>query len=396
MNPRDGRSGGGGGTRSRLSRRRRRRARLRQRSGLKRRRGRGLRTVTAMAVVAGGGEAALVPLDVQPATVPKSGIGVRRRAAWGAAAAVFLISAASLAYVYQPWHSRAGQAPAEIAAVPAGADGGTEAGQGEASGAPAGEAGVPRNGAAVLNTSAQIAGRASANRKRGESAVREPSGTEAQKTQADGAASLTKAGGGGSAGAAPVSRASTNLPGAATAVPTDADGAQPPKDRVEGARAADVSRAPRVENLHPETTAERAATGGGPAAQIETAAMVSKVSAPSGFGPSAAPTATGDVPRSSAGRTEIAPPTIAVALISAPSATYPQQARQLGVEGQVVIQATVNKSGTVTSTRVMGGPFLLRQSAQDAVMRRRYKPYLLHGDPTEFQTMVTLNYKLSK
>ncbi len=68
----------------------------------------------------------------------------------------------------------------------------------------------------------------------------------------------------------------------------------------------------------------------------------------------------------------------------------------MNVQGAVVIRATVDKTGKVTSMQVVNGPMPLQQSAKEAVGRRRYKPFLLHGSPTEFQTLVTLNYKLAK
>ncbi len=322
---------------------------------------------------------------------------------WGAAAAVFLVAAGSLGYVYQPWHFGAREAVAEGASASA-AGGKTEVAQG---GAPAGSA-VPvsgaiaggrlPNGGAASSVPAD-AGRASAIGRRSESGARP--GAQAGGAKTDGAASGTARGGG-----------ATSIPGAILTLPqttavvrtplpadgTAADAArsrtEPPKDRVEGARAADVAKAPRLENLHPEGSAGGVA--GGTPAHVEPAAMVSRASAPLAGGPSAGAAAAADVPRSTIGRPEVGASTLVVSVISAPQPIYPQQARQSGIEGKVIVQATVDKSGTVTSARVVDGPFLLRQSAQDAVLRRRYKPYLLHGDPAEFQTLVTLNYKLAK
>ena len=186
-----------------------------------------------------------------------------------------------------------------------------------------------------------------------------------------------------------------------------------PKNRVEGTRAEDTSRVARVENLHPDNLTDRPAAGSGPAAHVETAGLATAGGPASGTGgpvptgapapasgsagvPTAAATGGGDVPRTTVGRPELKPAGTGGTVISGPAPIYPQQARQLGLEGQVVIRATVNKVGAVTGVQVVNGPVLLQQSAQDAVRRRRYKPFLLRGEPVEFQTMVTLNYRLGK
>ncbi len=197
-------------------------------------------------------------------------------------------------------------------------------------------------------------------------------------------------------------------------------------DRVAGARAADAPRPVRVENLHPEDATERTAgVGGGGATHLETASTTAKESAPVATGSAAVPgpagasgasvssaasgaaaptrtagaggttVAAADVPRMPAGRNELVP-TTGGTVLSAPAPIYPQQAMQMNVQGAVVIRATVDKTGKVTSMQVVNGPMPLQQSAKEAVGRRRYKPFLLHGSPTEFQTLVTLNYKLAK
>lgn len=230
-----------------------------------------------------------------------------------------------------------------------------------------------------------------------------------------------------SAVAPPVLPASAAMSGAAPSGAVEApsnqvvavQGEAAPRNRVEGARAEDPSRVARVENLHPEDSTERAAGGSGPSAHGETAGLATTGAlaptgtlAPRAGGPAAAKAPLGpsasagvpvgaggggrDVPRTTVGRPELTPVGTGGTVISAPSPIYPQQARQLGLEGQVVIRATVNRAGAVTGIQVINGPVLLQQSAQDAVRRRRYKPFLVRGEPVEFQTMVTLIYRLGK
>lgn len=183
------------------------------------------------------------------------------------------------------------------------------------------------------------------------------------------------------------------------------------KNRVEGARAEDPARGTRVENLHPDDSGTRPATvGGGMLARVETSASspatLASSNAPAGAkatpSVSAESPSTGtpgggrDVPRASVGRPELTAATIGGTVISAPSPIYPQQTRQMRVEGNVTVRALVDKTGAVKGLQVVDGPGLLRQSAEEAVKRRRYKPLMLHGEAVEFQTMVTLNYKLAR
>jgi protein TonB len=73
---------------------------------------------------------------------------------------------------------------------------------------------------------------------------------------------------------------------------------------------------------------------------------------------------------------------------------YPQQARQLRIEGAVQLEATISKEGNVSNVKVLGGHPILARSASDAVKQWKYKPYLLNGQPVEIDTQITVNFKL--
>ncbi len=73
---------------------------------------------------------------------------------------------------------------------------------------------------------------------------------------------------------------------------------------------------------------------------------------------------------------------------------YPKQARARKVQGTVVLEAIVNKKGTVDSLQLVSGDSLLAQAAADAVKQWKYKPYFHNGEPTEFQTRITIDFKL--
>lgn len=82
--------------------------------------------------------------------------------------------------------------------------------------------------------------------------------------------------------------------------------------------------------------------------------------------------------------------------ISGPSPEYPEEAKKAGIEGTIVLKATINKEGTVENLVVVSGPKELQKSALDAVRQWTYKPYLLNGEPIEVQTTVNVIYSLAK
>lgn len=73
---------------------------------------------------------------------------------------------------------------------------------------------------------------------------------------------------------------------------------------------------------------------------------------------------------------------------------YPPIAREMGVEGTVILQASISRTGTIENLRVVSGPELLRRAAIDAVSQWRYRPYLLNGEPVEVETTVNVRFTL--
>jgi protein TonB len=75
---------------------------------------------------------------------------------------------------------------------------------------------------------------------------------------------------------------------------------------------------------------------------------------------------------------------------------YPAIAVAARVQGTVVLQATISKTGTIENLRVAGGPAMLQQAAADAVKTWRYRPYLLDGEPVEVETTINVIFTLSR
>ena len=75
---------------------------------------------------------------------------------------------------------------------------------------------------------------------------------------------------------------------------------------------------------------------------------------------------------------------------------YPPEAQKARIQGKVVLDAVIGKTGHVENLKVVSGPNELQQSAMDAVRQWTYKPYLLNGEPIEVKTTIQVIYTLAK
>jgi protein TonB len=73
---------------------------------------------------------------------------------------------------------------------------------------------------------------------------------------------------------------------------------------------------------------------------------------------------------------------------------YPEQALKAGLQGAVVLQAWIDKDGSIRDLKLVDGSLLLGQAAVKAVKQWRYKPYVRNGVAVEAETYVTVNFRL--
>jgi TonB family protein len=73
---------------------------------------------------------------------------------------------------------------------------------------------------------------------------------------------------------------------------------------------------------------------------------------------------------------------------------YPRIAQSARVQGVVIIEATIDRRGMVTETRVLRSVPLLDQAALDAVRLWKYEPTLLNGAAVPVIVTVTVNFTL--
>jgi len=74
--------------------------------------------------------------------------------------------------------------------------------------------------------------------------------------------------------------------------------------------------------------------------------------------------------------------------------SYPAQALRAGLQGAVVLQASIARDGSIRDLKLVQGSLLLGQAAYKAVKQWRYKPYLMNGKAMEAQTFVTVDFRL--
>ena len=73
---------------------------------------------------------------------------------------------------------------------------------------------------------------------------------------------------------------------------------------------------------------------------------------------------------------------------------YPALARTQGIEGAVLLEATIAEDGTVSHVTVLGGPSPLAEVAQGAVQQWRYTPFELNGRPVPIRKQITIKFTL--
>jgi TonB family protein len=73
---------------------------------------------------------------------------------------------------------------------------------------------------------------------------------------------------------------------------------------------------------------------------------------------------------------------------------YPLLARQMKVQGAVVLELRIGKDGDIQSMQVSSGPAILADAAREAVKQWRFKPYFQDGQPVETQARVTVDFEI--
>lgn len=75
---------------------------------------------------------------------------------------------------------------------------------------------------------------------------------------------------------------------------------------------------------------------------------------------------------------------------------YPEKAREMRVQGTVVLRLALTKKGKIKEMSAISGHPLLVPAAMDAVKQWKYRPYRVRGHAVEAWTEVVVDFKLQK
>ena len=97
---------------------------------------------------------------------------------------------------------------------------------------------------------------------------------------------------------------------------------------------------------------------------------------------------------SAADRVQLSPQTAQTVTVSVPP-DYPLLARQMKVQGAVILQALISREGSIQELQIVSGPGILAAAAREAVKQWRFKPYFQSGQPVETKARITVNFTIS-
>ena len=125
----------------------------------------------------------------------------------------------------------------------------------------------------------------------------------------------------------------------------------------------------------------------------------STTSNPMAAGPSDAirtdsPETAANITSNAAGRAEVSSLTSDVVTHSVVP-DYPMLARQMKVQGSVILEAMIGRDGLIQDLHVLSGPPILAGAAQEAVKQWHFRPHYQGADPVETQTKITVNFTIS-
>ena len=74
---------------------------------------------------------------------------------------------------------------------------------------------------------------------------------------------------------------------------------------------------------------------------------------------------------------------------------YPELARVARLEGNVILQAIIDRNGDVVNVRVIKGqPMGLSEKAIEAIRQWKFQPATLNGKPVDVYYNLTVNFRL--
>jgi protein TonB len=82
-------------------------------------------------------------------------------------------------------------------------------------------------------------------------------------------------------------------------------------------------------------------------------------------------------------------------VVSRVDPSYPLLAKQMKVQGAVVLEALISRTGSIQDIQVLSGPAILSEAAREAVKQWHFKPYYQGGRAVETAARITVNFTIS-
>ena len=91
---------------------------------------------------------------------------------------------------------------------------------------------------------------------------------------------------------------------------------------------------------------------------------------------------------------EVSEESAAARLLRRVDPDYPLEARQKGLQGQVVLDARIDREGKVQNLAVISGDPVLAAAAMKAVQQWQYQPFYANGQGAEIHTKIVVPFTL--
>jgi len=109
--------------------------------------------------------------------------------------------------------------------------------------------------------------------------------------------------------------------------------------------------------------------------------------------PSAQSQSSASSPSNARAQVQLSPSSAQV--VSRVDPSYPLLAKQMKVQGAVILEALISKNGSIQDIQVLSGPAILSEAAREAVKQWHFKPYYQSGRPVETEARITVNFTIS-
>jgi TonB family protein len=73
---------------------------------------------------------------------------------------------------------------------------------------------------------------------------------------------------------------------------------------------------------------------------------------------------------------------------------YPREAREQGIQGDVLLQATIDTKGNLVDIKIVQGDPILVKASVDAIKKWKYRPFILNGEPVDVDTTIKIQFHL--